>query len=143
MWEFIDKGYTLLEDEASVKSIVSQIKRYGKTLEDSHQALLLALKDVENNDARSWLLDNGASNHMYEDKEIFVLLDEEMYGKVSFTKSLTLQIYGKAIILISSEYGFHKLVTIIYYMPQLKSNCLSLGQILKRGCEIHMKYFCF
>ncbi|KAL4348689.1 hypothetical protein GQ457_17G010100 [Hibiscus cannabinus] len=49
--------------------------------------LLLALKNEENNDASTWYLDNGASNHMCGDKEAFVKLDEKVKGNVSFGDS--------------------------------------------------------
>ncbi|KAL4368367.1 hypothetical protein GQ457_05G028310 [Hibiscus cannabinus] len=49
--------------------------------------LLLALKNEENNDASTWYLDNGASNHMCGDKEAFVKLDEKVKGNVSFRDS--------------------------------------------------------
>ncbi|XP_039037811.1 uncharacterized protein LOC120175203 [Hibiscus syriacus] len=46
--------------------------------------LLLTLKKKENNDASTWYLGNGASNHMYGDEVAFVELDEKFKGDVSF-----------------------------------------------------------
>ncbi|KAL4369109.1 hypothetical protein GQ457_05G014540 [Hibiscus cannabinus] len=101
--------------------------------------LLLALKNEENNDASTWYLDNGASNHMCGDKEAFVKLDEKVKGNVSFGDSSKVQIQGKGTILISLKDDSHSLITDVYYVPKLKSNILSLGQLLEKGYEIHMK----
>ncbi|KAL4280140.1 hypothetical protein GQ457_03G000400 [Hibiscus cannabinus] len=104
--------------------------------------LLLALKNEENNDASTWYLDNGASNHMCGDKEAFVKLDEKVKGNVSFGDSSKVQIQGKGTILISLKDDSHSLITDVYYVPKLKSNILSLGQLLEKGYEIHMKDRC-
>ncbi|KAL4297638.1 hypothetical protein GQ457_12G007010 [Hibiscus cannabinus] len=104
--------------------------------------LLLALKNEENNDASTWYLDNGASNHMCGDKEAFVKLDEKFKGNVSFGDSSKVQIQGKGTILISLKDDSHSLITDVYYVPKLKSNILSLGQLPEKGYEIHMKDRC-
>ncbi|KAL4320263.1 hypothetical protein GQ457_18G013060 [Hibiscus cannabinus] len=104
--------------------------------------LLLALKNEENNDASTCYLDNGASNHMCGDKVAFVKFDEKVKGNVSFGDSSKVQIQGKGTILISLKDDSHSLITDVYYVPKLKSNILSLGQLLEKGCEIHMKDRC-
>jgi hypothetical protein len=35
--------------------------------------------------------------------------------------------------------GGHKVLTDVYYIPRLKSNIISLGQLAERGCEIVLK----
>ncbi|KAL4361783.1 hypothetical protein GQ457_04G023210 [Hibiscus cannabinus] len=104
--------------------------------------LLLALKNEENNDASTWYLDDGASNHMCGDKEAFVKLEEKVKGNVSFGDSSKVQIQGKGTILISLKDDSHRLITDAYYVSKLKSNILSLGQLLEKGYEIHMKDRC-
>ncbi|KAL4319319.1 hypothetical protein GQ457_18G013050 [Hibiscus cannabinus] len=104
--------------------------------------LLLALKNEENNDASTCYLDNGASNHMCGDKVAFVKFDEKVKGNVSFGDSSKVQIQGKGTILISLKDDSHSLITDVYYVPKLKSNILSLGQLLEKGYEIHMKDRC-
>ncbi|KAK8540598.1 hypothetical protein V6N13_027117 [Hibiscus sabdariffa] len=89
-WEFQNEGkneerFNLIEDQQDVEE----------------PTLLLALKNEENNDASTWYLDNGASNHMCGDKEAFLKLDEKVKGNVSFGDSSKVQIQGKGTILIS------------------------------------------
>ena len=45
-------------------------------------------------------------------------------------------------ILISSRNGSHRLIHDVYYVPKLKSNILSLGQLLEKGYEVNMKNHC-
>ncbi|XP_016675110.1 uncharacterized protein [Gossypium hirsutum] len=101
--------------------------------------LLLAHKNEESNDANIWYLENGVTNHMCRCKEAFVKLDEKVRGNVLFGDSLKVQIQGKCTILISLKDGGHSLITNVYYVPKLKSNILSLEQLLERGYEIYMK----
>ena len=35
-----------------------------------------------------------------------------------------------------SYFGEHKALTDVYYIPKLKSNIISLGQLEERGCKI-------
>ncbi|KAL4304010.1 hypothetical protein GQ457_10G012770 [Hibiscus cannabinus] len=79
---------------------------------------------------------------MCGDKEAFVKLDEKVKGNVSFGDSSKVQIQGKGTILISLKDDSHNLITDVYYVPKLKSNILSLGQLLEKGYEIHMKDRC-
>ena len=46
---------------------------------------------------------------------------------------------GRGKILITSTNGEQQLIFNIYYVPDLKSNILSLGQLLEEGYDIHIK----
>ncbi|RDY09483.1 hypothetical protein CR513_06141, partial [Mucuna pruriens] len=82
------------------------------------------------------------SNHMCGYKEKFVELEEKVRGNVSFGDSSKVQIQGKGTILISLKDGSHKFIKDVYYVPKLKSNILSLGQLVEKGYEILMKENC-
>ena len=110
--------------------------------EDEEPTLLFTLKDDEKNEENTWYLDNGASNHMCGDKLKLASIDEKVQGNVSFRDFSKIQIYGKCTILISSRNMSHRLIHDVYYVPKLKSNILSLGQLLEKGYEINMKNRC-
>jgi len=84
-------------------------------------------------------VNNGASNYMCEYREKFMELNENVNGNVSFGDSSKVRIEGKGTILISFKDGSHKMINGVYYMPKLKSNILSIGQLLEKGYEILMK----
>lgn len=107
--------------------------------EAEESTLLLALNQEADGEGSQWYLDNGASNHMCGDKSKFVELEEKAAGSVTFGDASKIQIEGKGTILIRLKDGTHKLISDVYYVPKLKSNILSLGQLMEKGYEILMK----
>ncbi|KZV44615.1 hypothetical protein F511_33023 [Dorcoceras hygrometricum] len=106
---------------------------------DAEQSLLLALKDESKSNASTWYLDNGASNHMTGDKEKFVELDTSQKGFVSFGDNTKVKIEGKGTILFEAKNGSHKVLSDVYYVPNLTSNILSIGQLLERNYKIYLE----
>jgi hypothetical protein len=87
-----------------------------------------------------WYLDNGANTHMCGDKDNFIELDEVIRGKVNFVNYSKVAIKGKCMILIKLKDESHQFIGDVYYILTIKSNILSLGQLLEKGYEIKMKY---
>lgn len=94
--------------------------------------LLLVHNDsVEQNNV--WYLDSGASNHMCGRKEYFVNLKEETGGSVSLGDGSKLQVAGRGQIQIYQKDGQVRYISDVYYIPSMKNNILSLGQLLEKG----------
>nr|GEU40972.1 ribonuclease H-like domain, reverse transcriptase, RNA-dependent DNA polymerase [Tanacetum cinerariifolium] len=111
-------------------------------LEDEEQEVLLHEKNVrykETNMDNLWYLDNGASNHMTGVREHFKELDEEVSGKVRFEDGLYIEIKGKGSILIECDDENQRIISHVYYIPDLKSNLLSHGQFTEIGCKVVME----
>ena len=85
-----------------------------------------------------WYLDNGASNHMTGNRWYFKAIDETITGKVRFGDNSRIDIKGKGSIMFISQDGKKKLLADVYYIPDLKSNIISLGQATEAGCDVHM-----
>nr|GEX08102.1 zinc finger, CCHC-type [Tanacetum cinerariifolium] len=111
-------------------------------LEDEEQKVSLHEKDVGYKDTNMdslWYLDNGASNHMTRVREHFKELDEEVSGKVRFEDGSYIDIKGKGSILIECDDEKQRIISHVYYIPDLKSNLLSLGQFTEIGRKVVME----
>ena len=86
-----------------------------------------------------WYLDNGASNHMTGERSYFSKIKENITRKVKFGDGSYVNINGKGSILFEAKTGEHKLLTDIYYIPELRSNILSLEQAIEQKCDVRMK----
>lgn len=75
-----------------------------------------------------WYLDNGASNHMTGDRRYFDKLDDSVSRKVRFGDDSRVDIKGKGTIAFIDQNGEARVMTDVYYIPDLKSNIISLGQ---------------
>lgn len=52
---------------------------------------------------------------------------------------MRIDIKGKGSINFVSENGSKRVLTDVYYIPELRSNIISLGQATEAGCEVRMK----
>ncbi|GJU74747.1 zinc finger, CCHC-type containing protein [Tanacetum coccineum] len=86
-----------------------------------------------------WYLDNGASNHMTGMRDHFENLDEKVSGRVKFGDGSYIEIKGKGSIVIECDDGKQRIISHVYYLPNLKSNLLSLGQFTEIGCKVEME----
>ncbi|GJS03669.1 zinc finger, CCHC-type containing protein [Tanacetum coccineum] len=113
------------------------------THETVHKEILLNEEQVQpgkyaTTDASIWYLDNGASNHMTGTKSHFRDIDESTTGHVRFGDGSYMEIKGRGSILLGCSHHEQKIVSDVYYIPNLKSNILSLGQLTEIGCKIIM-----
>lgn len=86
-----------------------------------------------------WYLDNGASNHMTEDRRYFNKIDDSITGKVRFGDDSRIDIKGKGSIRFVDMNGEPRIMTDIHFIPVLKSNIISLGQATESGCDIRLR----
>jgi hypothetical protein len=87
-------------------------------------------------DGARWILDSGATNHMMGVRAVFFDIDLRVHGTVHFGDGLVTNIEGRGTILIKCKTGGHKALTGVYYIPHLKANIVSLGQMEEAGYKI-------
>lgn len=113
------------------------------THETEHEEVLLNEGQIQpgkyaTTDASIWYLDNSVSNHMTGTKSHFKDIDESINGRVRFGDGSYVEIKGRGSILLGCGNQQQKIVSDVYYIPNLKSNILSLGQLTEIGCKIIM-----
>lgn len=86
-----------------------------------------------------WYLDTGASNHMTGDKGKFRNLNESIQGYVKFGNEAKVSIEGKGSIVFQCKDGSQRKLDEVYYIPDLCSHIISLGQLAEGGDEIRIK----
>nr|GEX12280.1 zinc finger, CCHC-type [Tanacetum cinerariifolium] len=109
----------------------------------THEEILLNEGQIQpgkyaSGDASMWYLDNGASNHMTGVKSHFKDINENISGRVRFGDGSYVQIKGRGSILLGCRNQEQNILSDVYYIPNLKSNIISLGQLTEIGCKVIM-----
>ena len=82
-----------------------------------------------------WYLDTGASSHMTGKRAFFHSIDENMKGRVKFGDGSTILYEGKGNISVTLKTGEILIIPNVLYLPDLKTNILSLGKLDEQGCK--------
>ncbi|RVX02924.1 hypothetical protein CK203_023294 [Vitis vinifera] len=109
-------------------------------LEEKEEMLLMSY--VELNQSRRedvWFLDSRCSNHTCANKEWFSGLDEEFRQSVKLGNNSKMTMLGKGNIRWKIA-GVTQVITDVFYIPELKNNLLSVGQLQERGVAILIQH---
>lgn len=90
----------------------------------------------EGENSNIWYLDNGASNHMTGKRSKFRDLNEDITGEVKFGDGSKVKIEGKGTVAFRCKDGKERLLSEVYYIPSLRNNIISLGQLSERGNRV-------
>lgn len=142
---------TTQRPETKVEANLAQVHNDEPTLlltewkEPRHNTLLLneegvmpRIKKEDENRAESnfWYLDNGASNHMTGCRSKFTELDEGVQGQVKFGDGSVVEIRGKGSVSFRGKNGENRTFGEVYYIPNLCSNIISLGELSEEGNKV-------
>ena len=111
----------------------------AKEDKDVGTTAFLTYKGDEESKKNVWYLDSWASNYMTGHKELFTEIADTISGEVTFGDSSMILVKEKGTITIMSKKGEKKYVNHVYYIPALKSNIISLGQLVEKGYNIRMQ----
>lgn len=98
----------------------------------------LAGKTSHAEEEMSWYLDTGCSNHMTGNKNWLIDLDKSIKGTVRFADNSTIRAEGLGKIMITRKDGRSVYMHNVLYVPTMKNNLLSLGQLLEKGYTMKM-----
>lgn len=108
--------------------------------EKDEELLLMSYVELEQDKMEEvWFLDSGCSNHMTGNKEWFSELDESFSQTVKLGNNTRMAVVGKGIIRMQVN-GFTQAISGVYYVPELKNNLLSIGQLQEKGLTILIQH---
>ncbi|XP_014503243.1 uncharacterized protein LOC106763585 [Vigna radiata var. radiata] len=111
-------------------------------LDEGKEMLLMSYVEMQGvKRDEMWFLDSGCSNHMSGDKKWFIELDQSFRHSVKLGNDFKLNVMGKGNVRMKLE---GQIVTFIevFYIPDLKTNLLSIGQLQERNLSILIKNGC-
>jgi hypothetical protein len=82
-----------------------------------------------------WFLDSGCSNHMTGNKKWFFELEENFNRTVKLGNDTRMAVVAKGSIKVQIN-GIIQVISDVYYIPELKNNLLSIGQLQEKGLTI-------
>jgi transposase InsO family protein len=97
--------------------------------EDLGDALVLNVESP----IESWILDSGASFHSSPSREIFLNFRSGNFGKVYLADNKALEITGRGDVTIQTSEGGKWKLQDVRYIPNLKKNLISVGQLDSAG----------
>jgi hypothetical protein len=65
-------------------------------------------------------------------------LDETVRGAVRFGDGSTVEICGVSAVTMAGKNEEHHVLTEVYYIPSLRCNIVSLGQLEEGGCRVEI-----
>ena len=86
-----------------------------------------------------WLLESDCSNQMKANISMFANLDESVKSEVTTGTKSKVSVMEKGRVKILTKKGEKKFVPDVYYVPAMKCNLLSIGQLVNKGYNVFFK----
>jgi len=116
-----------------------RVERTNFVEKEEEISLLMVCHEKEETQPNMWYLDTGCSNHMCGDKKMFFDLDETYNNTVKFGDDSIVSVMGKGTVAIHPKGTSVQTISNVLYVPELKTNLLSAGQLQEKGYEISIK----
>ena len=108
-------------------------EKEANCVQTEEEMLLMACIDMNKvNGEDMWFLDSGCSNHMCGKKEYFSDFDESFRVSVKLGNNSSMVVMGKGNVRLQIN-GRAQIITGVFYVPELKNNLLSIGQLQEKG----------
>ena len=106
---------------------------------DLDQVLLMATTN-QDEDASSWYLDTGCSNHMTGNREWIIDFDSNVKNSVRFVNNSMISDEGIGKVRFTCKDGRVAYMNDVLYVPSMKNDLFSLGQLLEKGFKMSMEH---
>ncbi|KAK2407061.1 hypothetical protein QL285_042720 [Trifolium repens] len=110
----------------------------GESDTEPDPMLLMATTTDEEDHQEDWYLDTGCSSHMTSHREWLINFNSSSKTKIKFADNRTIPAEGVGVVLITSKKGNQALIIGVLYVPAMKTNLLSMGQLLEKGFIMHL-----
>eukprot|EP00253_Pinus_taeda_P006078 PITA_06078 len=104
---------------------------------EQHHAQGQACNMTETNSEDIWFLDSGCSNHMTGNIALFSALDKNMKSEVTLGTDSKVPVMEKGEVKIFTKQGERKTIADVYYVPGMRCNLLSIGQLVQKGYNVY------
>ncbi len=111
-------------------------------IEETHNienSVVVTCNVVEESPKNVWFVDSGCSNHMTGNRELFGKLDNSIKTKVNLGNDSKVFVNGKCDVPIFDRSGKRRIVEDVYYVPGLKCNLISVGQLMDKDYEVSFR----
>jgi len=106
---------------------------------DGEPLVLMATVSEDCSDSETWFLDTGCSNHMTGHKAWLIKFDDTRRSKTRLADNRSLQAEGAGNMVIRRSNGSSTIIEYALYVPGMKGNLLSVGQLIEKGFSLTMK----
>ena len=104
---------------------------------ETYDALFLSCQVTEQiHDKNVWLLDSGCSNHMTGHNDLISNLDTSISSTISLGDDHSVKASGKGVVPVLTKHNDVANIYDVYYVPSLKHNLLSVGQLIAHGYDV-------
>ncbi|XP_039313822.1 uncharacterized protein LOC105196674 isoform X3 [Solenopsis invicta] len=120
----------LNKSNKDTKNVKDKTSNFSNKSKDKDKALLVSCKNTGSSE--DWYIDSGATIHLTNKKDWFQDFDEENGHSVAVASGQTLNFQGKGNVIISTKNGEKKISNVVY-VPDLKTNLLSVSKMVNNG----------
>ncbi|XP_050885286.1 uncharacterized protein LOC127088725 [Lathyrus oleraceus] len=127
------------KDKGSTKGKDKRVNLARQDSDDSDDMVVTAAVADDHVEFKIWFLDSGCSNHMTGRKLWLVDFNELKKSKVKLVDNSSLQVEGTGKIVIQRSNRVKALIKDVLYVPGIKCNLLSVGQLVENGFSVVIK----
>lgn len=102
---------------------------------DEDMVLMAHVDMIKEEEEHVWFLDSGCSNHMCGTREWFIEFDGSFRQNVKLGDDRRMMVEGKGSLRLEIN-GTIRVITSVYFVPGLRNNLFSMGQLQQKGLRV-------